>query len=262
MQLAAISFERHGQQALRKNDARYLFASQETLIPVVAAELSHLLPSMALTFVPKEQSYLLMALTSLQPNHNLYVAPNTGKWLAEYIPASLRAWPYHMATPPGADAPILCIDEDCGLLAPKGEGSDFFEAPGKLTEATQKMLSFLSHIETNRRLTQDAVDALGAAGLIQPWALQAKKDDATVPINGLFRINEQALNALDANQLHELHGKGALAIAYAQLYSIQQLSMLEKLAGAHAQLRQKAASATVDAGFLKDRETIDFGGLK
>jgi hypothetical protein len=268
MKLAAITLERHGSLALKPLETYYSFAARDSLIPVVAAELSQLVPMIPLAFLPSEQSYLLVAVASLHPGSNLYVAPASGQWLGAYVPAALRAYPFRMVVPAEGEAPVLCIDEDSGLLAPKGQGMEFFDAAGKPTKSIQDIADFLAQIERNRRATQAAVDALSAAGVIQPWPLQTEKDGEPVPVNGLFRIDESALNALDAETLKGLGEKGALAIAYAQLFSMNQLSVLQKLQPMREQLQAKAQAAQQAAGasdlnleFLSGSDTISLGGL-
>lgn len=268
MQLAAVTSERHGQQALKRNEAHYTFAAQDSLIPVVAAELPQLVPMLPLAFLPSENGYLLMAVTSLLPGQNLFVAPTTGQWLGAYVPAALRAWPFKMVKPADSDAHVLCVIEDSGLLGARGEGTDFFDDNGKPTQPIQEIADFLSQVERNRVATQMAVDVLDLAGLIQPWPLQVEKDGTTVPVNGLFRIDEAALNALDADALKGLRDKGALAIAYAQLFSTNQLSVLDKLKPMHEQLQAQAQAAQQATGsseltleFLNSGGTISFGNL-
>lgn len=259
MQLAAISFERHGQQGLRTNDTYYRFAEQDSLIPVVAAELPSLLPNLPLAFLPAGAGYVLVALTSLLPGKNLCVAPTTGQWLGDYVPAALRAWPFRMLSPEAAANPVLCIDEDCGLLVPQAQGTDFFDSTGKPQAFVQQMADFLAHIEASRAATQVAVDALQAAAVIHPWPLQTEKDGEVRPVDGLFRVDEAALNALDAAALKILGDKGALAIAYAQLFSMHQLAALDKLKPMHARLQEQASRSSLD--YLRTNDTISFGNL-
>lgn len=268
MQLAAVTSERHGQKALKRNEAHYTFAAQDSLIPVVAAELPQLVPMLPLAFLPSENGYLLMAMTSLLPGQNLFVVPTTGQWLGAYVPAALRGWPFQMVKPADGDGHVLCVIEDSGLLGAQGEGTDFFDDSGNPTQPIQEIADFLSQVERNRAATQVAVDALNSAGLIQPWSLLTEKDGGTLPVNGLFRIDEAALNALDADTLKGLCDKGALAIAYAQMFSMNQLSVLDKLKPMREQLQAQAQAAQQATGagdlnleFLNSSGTISFGNL-
>ena len=71
-------------------------------------------------------------------------------------------------------------------------------------------------------------------------------------VEGLFRIDEAALNALPADALAEVRDANALALAYCQLLSQQRLQALGKL----AHERNEAEKAL---GFGQDNGTFSFG---
>ena len=69
-----------------KNVTDYAFGAADTVIPLVGAELSKTISTMPTGFIKQEAGYELVAINSLQPGMNLYVAPD-GKWLGTYIPS-------------------------------------------------------------------------------------------------------------------------------------------------------------------------------
>jgi len=80
-------------------------------------------------------------------------------------------------------------------------------------------------------------------------------------VQGLYRIDEEALNVLPDEAFLPLRKTSALPLAYAQLFSINQLAMLPKAAEVQArikgQLQAKAASQTPllsDFDFLLSEE--------
>jgi hypothetical protein len=230
-----------------KRNSSYAFAAKFNTVPVVLAELGKLLPTLPMGFLQTGDSFQLVAITALQPEVSFFVAPD-GRWLGEYIPAILRSHPFALATPEGQSEAILCVDESSGLVVEKGQsqpgqGEPFFEESGTPSQAIKDILDFLSNIERNRVLTSGAVNALRAAGLIQPWPLKTVLDGKSVEISGLFCIDEALLNALDADLLGGLRSTGALALAYAQLFSVGQLGILDKFRALQAQLIAQAASA-------------------
>ncbi|WP_163649484.1 SapC family protein [Modicisalibacter sp. 'Wilcox'] len=114
------------------------------------------------------------------------------------------------------------------------------------------------------QLTQHAAKVLGDSGVIEPWPLQIERGDGQEPlkVQGLHRINEKALNELSAEAFASLRSHGALALAYGQLFSMNQLSQLTERAKFHAQQQSgKAADENLDAFFDGDDEelTFDFG---
>ena len=64
------------------------------------------------------------------------------------------------------------------------EGSAFFDDQTEPTEA----------IKASQDVAQEAVNSLADAGLIMPWKINLKQGEKVVPVEGLFRIDEAALN--------------------------------------------------------------------
>ena len=108
-EFAAISPEHHAQKVW-KNVTDYAFAAEQTVIPLVGAELSKTISAMPTGFIKQEAGYELVAITSLQAGMNLYVAPD-GKWIGTYIPSALRGYPFKLAQQASAENLILCINE-------------------------------------------------------------------------------------------------------------------------------------------------------
>ncbi|MBV5310395.1 SapC family protein, partial [Chromatium okenii] len=219
-------------------------------------------------FIQHEAQFQLVALTALQPNSNLFVAPD-GRWLAGYVPALLRGHPFGLARPEGSTEAVLCIDETSGLIVAAGAGEPFFTDDGQPAQAIKDVMNFLARVEHDRVLTQKTVDALQAANLIQPWALTVKHDEAAVQVAGIFRIDEAALNTLDENAWLTLRRSAALPVAYAQLFSMNQISALEQASVTQTQLRsvppppsplfRQPAPALKDIGFsFSAEETLRF----
>jgi len=262
-QLAVITREEFATKAWRRYPS-YAFAAQSNILPVVVAELAKLVPAMPLGFVKTEDTFQLVAITSLQPDTNLFVTPD-GNWIGDYVPTAVRASPFQLVKPQDREESVLCFDESSGLLVDAGQGEAFFDED-EPSQAVKDILNFLSETEKSRVLTQQLVDALQAADLIQPWPLNLQQGEQTVPIEGLFRIDESALNTLPENTFLSLRRIGALPLAYAQLLSMNQLGVLQKAAEVQARIREqiqaRAASqapAVADFGFrLLEGETLRF----
>jgi hypothetical protein len=234
-QLTAISKEQFSGKAWRRYTS-YAFAAGETFIPLVVAELTQAVPAMPLGFVQSGEGFQLVAVTSLQPGANLFVAPD-GRWLGAYVPAALRGYPFRLVKPQDRADSVLCIDQASGLVVEAGQGETFLDEDGQPSKALRNVLEFLSQVERSRMATQAAVDALVAAGLIHPWPLSIKQGEQNVPVTGLYRIDEAALNALDNEAFLTLRQSGALPVAYAQLMSMNQLTVLQQLAQIQAKLQ-------------------------
>jgi len=260
-ELTAITPERHAKKAWKRVTDN-AFAAEETVIPLVGAELSKTALAMPTGFIKQEVGYQLVAITSLQPGTNLYVAPD-GKWLGTYIPAALRSYPFKLAQQESSDKLILCINEASGLVVDSDEeGNAFFDDQKEPTQGLKDIINFLTEVEANRTVTQRAVNALADAGLITPWAINLKQGEEVVPVNGLFHVDEAALNALDGDAFLALRKAGGLAVAYAQLLSMGQLAVLERLGELRGQIleQQTANSGAALGGFslAEDNGSLTF----
>jgi hypothetical protein len=256
-ELAAITPERHAKKVW-KHVTDYAFAAERTVIPLVGAELSKVAPAMPAGFIKLDAGYQLVAITSLQPGINLYVAPD-GKWLGAYIPAALRAYPFQLAQQEGAGEFMLCIDEASGLVVEITEdGNAFFDDQDQPTQEVKDIVDFLAAFEASRTVTQGAVNALADAGLITPWEINLKQGEKVVPVEGLFSVDEAALNKLDDEDFLAVRKAGGLGVAYAQLLSIGQLAVLERLGELQGQiLEQQGANSeasNLTGFFLSDDE--------
>jgi len=233
-QLTAITPQHFARKAWQRRSG-YAFAAQAHILPVVVAELARLVPALPMGFVQTEASFQLVAITALQPGTNLFVAPD-GRWLNNYVPAALRAYPFRLIKPEDREQSILCFDESSGRVVEAGQGEAFFDEEGAPSQAVKEVLDFLSQIERSRLATQTAVNALQAAGLIQPWPLKVRQGDQIRPVEGIHRADEAALHALSDDAFLSLRKAGALLLAYAQLLSMNQLVMLQKAAEAQTKL--------------------------
>jgi hypothetical protein len=230
---------------------------------LVGAEISKVVPVMPIGFVKQEAGYQLVAIASLQSGKNLYVAPD-GKWLGTYIPSALRAYPFRLLKPENAEKSVLCINEASGLVVESTEeGNAFFDDENQPAQGIKDMLNFLSEVEANLVVTEGAVNALADAGLITPWEINLKQGEEVVPVEGLFRVDEAALNKLDDEDFLTLRKAGGLAIAYGQLFSMNQLTMLERLGELQGQILAKQAANSESASlagfsFSEDEGSLNF----
>jgi hypothetical protein len=241
-QFSAVSRERHAGKAWRHYTS-YGFAAGDAVLPLAASELAKAVMAMPVAFVRQDDRYVLMAVLSLTPGRNLFVAPD-GRWLGEYVPMVLRGYPFRLLRPKGAEQSILCVDEQSGLVFDAGHNEAFFTDDGALADTLKQVLTFLGHLERNHATTDLAVAALADAGVIEPWTLMPNSSGTNTPVTGLHRIAEDRFNALDDEAVLTLRRAGALPIAYMQMLSMQQTKVLKRLTEIHEQhARAEAARA-------------------
>nr|WP_298523229.1 SapC family protein [uncultured Halomonas sp.] len=267
-QWIAISRTHHSNSSFQPRQG-YGFAATQQLVPILIAELGQLLPHYVLAFVQQNGRFTPVAVTGLGGERNLYLNAD-GKWLANYVPAILRGYPFSLVNSE-KDQQVLCIHRE-HLLDGQGNepGSEsgtetnsaqplpLFEESGELSPPVQQTLDFLKKCDANRRTTQAASHLLQESGLIEPWPLEIERanDQEPLTVKALYRVSERALNALKADAFAGLRRHGALPLAYAQLFSMNQLSQLSDRAAFHARQPVQAQEVDLEALFDGDDSEI------
>jgi hypothetical protein len=139
---------------------------------------------------------------------------------------------------------VLCIDADSELVKDEGGEESFFGVDGKPSAAVQAVFGFLATAENNRALTTVAVQALAEAGVIVPWDLQVPEQEGPVRVRGLYRVDMGLLQRTDDGVFLELRKAGALILAYAQVFSMNLVPLLSRLATLQKQLKTQSAAQT------------------
>lgn len=239
-------------------DARYLpregyaHASHDRVAPVLLSELGKLLPHYALAFIRHEgETFLPVALLGLAPGHNLYLN-HDHRWLADYVPAALRGFPFALGATGDEDSPgkaVLSVREDHLLTAEQG-GEPLMTEEGELTASVAQLARFLQHCQHDRQRTLAATRMLAEAELLEPWPLkvQAGADADPITLSGLYRLNHQRLDGLSVEAFSRLQG-APMALAYAQHFSVSNVDQLSRRAAYHAQRAAGEPPEDLDALF-------------
>ncbi len=230
----------------------YKHADKSPLVPVVVPELTALLQSHTLCFGKIGEHYSLFALVGTTQHGSAYVTPD-GNWASAYVPASLRKGPFALLRAEGRDDLVLCISEEGLTSSPDAE--PLFDGEGEMTQATKTHFEIVKLFHGASKATDSAVSALEEAGVIKPWETALNDGKQIAKANGLYCIDEKALNSLSAEKYQLLQG-APMAIAYAQLFSMRNKRVLEVL------IRQKvtndSADFDVDTLFGKADDTLKF----
>lgn len=248
--------------------AGYGFALEQAVVPLVAEELPQVLPTMAMGFVPLDNTgtgFELVALQSLEAGVNVYVHTN-GRWIGGYRPAWYRAHPFRLMRDEHNGHDALCVDETSPtfLLQADDQAVRLFDDEGEPTQRTRDTITFLEKLQQATRVTRAQVQQLEKAGVIAPWKLTTRNSESEGDrhVEGLYHIDEAALRALDPEVLAELARTGALSMAYAQLLSEHRLKGLARLYELRHKANQQARAAEgvdIEELFADDDDlTFDF----
>lgn len=238
--LVPLSRTRHAGKRLIVSHV-YPEALGQPVAPLIGAELAKAAVCMPIGFgadeVPAGAGNEIPArvtpvvIMSLQPNMNLFVAPD-GRWLGEYVPTVFRRHPFALANIEGGnpDELTVVIDEASSRLTDRPEGIPLFDDSGEMTDQLRNTVDFLRQVEANAKLTAAACARLVAHDLIVPWKLSVRTPTGEAqPVTGLYRVDEARLGALPDEAFLDLRRDGALVIAQLQLVSMQRMSVLPRL---------------------------------
>lgn len=263
MAIHPITFEKFANKRFLRAKG-YAFAAKEAVVALAAHELPKAAMSLPTGFIQAGESFSPVAVMGVQPGKNLFVRVD-GSWLGGYMPAAFRGFPFLLGNIEDGRQ-ILCINDAQGSLS-EIEGEAFFEADQQLTQPVKEILNFLSHVASNYVATQQMIAVLQKHQLIVPWEIKLQDSNKqTQAVQGLYRVDEKAMNQLSPEALYALQQSGALQLSFCQLLSMQHLQMLGKLAQAHQEAEQMAAlpkteKGELDLSFLADDTTISFENL-
>jgi hypothetical protein len=228
-QLQAISKSQHAKYRwLPYTD--YRFAAEDNFAPLALNEFQRAAIVAPIVFILRADTYYPVLMQGLLPGKNLLTGPK-GKWLGSYVPAHYRSHPFCLAKNDERKN-VFCFDGDSEFVkdtAELGVLSKPFFYEGEVSPELAEILIFLEQLQASRIKTQEVVAMYQDLELIKPWVMQAKLGDEHKSIKGLYRIDDERLGDLSAESLKKLMESGALAAAYCQLLSLQQLPRLEKL---------------------------------
>jgi hypothetical protein len=223
----------------------FRFAALEPLVDLGMSEIARAALHLPLAFIRQQNVVRLIAMTSIEPGRNHFVGAN-GQWLAGYLPFQLRSYPFVLAPSHTGDL-VLCIVESSGLIVDSLEAQPFFEPDGSLHPRTREVMETLVVYEREKAASQQAANELDGAGLVKPWEIMVPGPSGPRRVEGLLQVDEAAFAALDDAAFLSLRRNGGLTMAYCQMLSMQNLSVLVE----RAQVAQAQAPAPVAAPLME-----------
>ena len=245
-----ITPEHHGAKRWLR-PTNYAFAAKDTVAPLVASELARAALALPIGFANQGEDFVPVALVGLTPDQSLLVSADS-LWQGHFVPSAYRFHPFALL-PASEGREVLCIDEDSGLVTDGPEGEAFFGDDGEPSKIVADIFASLREISTHRTATRSVCALLKAHELIQPWPITVQTPSGDQQVEGLYCINEEALDALPDEAFLELRAARALTVAFCQLLSMQHLPGLKQMAAARA----AAAMPTVKPSAAPGLEVLD-----
>ena len=106
----AISVRKHHDWSVVSGED-YEFARSINSVPVMAAEFPNVASDFTIVFTGDDKLVMPVVIMGFRDGENLYI-DDQGKWLARYIPAFLRRYPFVFSSSDNGQTFTLCIDEE------------------------------------------------------------------------------------------------------------------------------------------------------
>lgn len=211
-------------------DQNYRHVSNQNMVPLVASEFLQASTNFPIVFVKQEETgkFKSVALLGLNNDENLIFS--NGKIHSNYIPANVRRYPFAAAAKNAQESEmILCIDENSALLSEKS-GVKIFEDNGQPSKSTQEVSEFLTDLLAKDAATDTFIDFLVEHDLLQAAEVKIQLgEEGDRKLNGLYKIDEEALNELSDEMVLTLYQRRYFAAIYAHLASLNQFNRLLQL---------------------------------
>lgn len=213
-----------------KVDHSYGHMCEQNMVPLSASEFLQSSTNFPIVFVKQQETGKFKSVALLGFNSGENIVFNNGKVHSNYIPAAVRRYPFAVgAENSDAENMILCVDENSSLLNTK-EGTKLFDAEGKTTEATQQISKFLTDILAKDKASDNFVEFLVEHDLLHSSEVSLKLGgEGNLKINGIYKVNEEALNELTDDVVLVLYKRKYFAAIYSHLASLSQFNRLLQL---------------------------------
>ena len=224
-----LAVEKHKKLRL-KPVADYGFAASQTMCPITAVEFPRVAPIYPIVFLKDDVGELsAFALLAVPGGNNLFV-DGGGSWRGSYVPASIRRYPFVFGRTKKDDKTLaLCIDVESDHVS-ETEGEPLFTEDGKPTEILEKAIEFMKQFQTNHAHTVAICQELERLEMFQGLKARVQLPSGRkFDFVGARIIDEKKLSALADADFLEWRRRGWLALIYAHLISLGQMSRLAEL---------------------------------
>ena len=207
----------------------YHYAAKQLFAPFTISEAGMIAREYVVVFSDQSGS-LPMALLGRARGSNSFVR-SSGHWVARYVPAHIRRYPFVMAerpaTPGSEDATlaekIVMFDSEAAHLG-NDAGDRLFDDEGMPTAVLRNVMGVLAAMDQDSQNTLAVVAQMDAMGLLvaRQVVVGSKRGEPT-GLTGLRVVDFERLNALSPEQLAQLRDSGALNLIYAHQVSLANL---------------------------------------
>ena len=225
--LVVLDREKH--KSLKISPMKNLFFARElSFVPLTLSEAELVAKDFAVVFTSAKDASLI-ALVSLGQT-NLAIN-DEGKWLAPYVPAALRKYPFALVkSETREDKSVIVMDERGDMLS-ELEGEELFKASGEVSEVLREYANLASLYDAQTRKTRAMVEEIRESGILAQRSIRINtQGESRVLVNGFSGVDEEKLNKLDKEIVQRWQESGIMALVKTHLASLEKIQNLFVLA--------------------------------
>lgn len=209
----------------------YAFSRHVNSVPLMAVEFPEAAAEYAIVFAMSGEDVVPLVILGARAKENLYLGDDD-KWLAKYIPAFVRRYPFVFSSSEDKQTFTLCVDEAFQGLNYLGRGQALFTPEGQPSEFTNRVLKFLQEYRVQFLRTQAFCKKLKELQLFEPMQAQFSLESGEkMSLTGFMVVDRTKLKALSGEQLSDLAKTDELELIYLHLQSMRNFNTVkDKLA--------------------------------
>ncbi len=226
--IVPLNKNRHGDLYI-KPISNYKHTKETNSIYIAAVEFIKAAKEYTIVFGRSaDNSVFPVVLLGLKNDQNLYLGKK-GEWLADYIPAYIRRYPFILATSAGSDESFaVCIDENYSGFNKNKKGQRLFNNKGEESDMLKQSVEFLKGYQTHIQLTTLFCKKIQESGLLEPMQASIQKSGRKRVLGGFMCVNRNHLKSLAPEKLSELMKTDHLELIFAHLSSLANVDRLIK----------------------------------
>jgi len=196
----------------------YSFAKSTNIIPLVTSEFEISCKEYPIVFIKKDNKFSPVLLLSLRSKINNFV-DNNGNWLANYVPAYVRRYPFILAEKDSKNKEnlILCIDSDYSGFSPKKAKFALFTSKSEPSETLNQAIDLLNQYHVSAKKTESFCSTMKKMGLFKKSVVVAKNKQI---LDGFYSIERKSFDKLNNEDICKLRESGHLSLIFAHFISM------------------------------------------
>lgn len=238
--VVALSRERHKGWYVDA-DQGFRFAADSNSVYIAASEFAAVAREYPIVFARDNGGKVVpAALLGLKPDQNLMLTE--AGWVANYIPAYVRRYPFILATPDKeSDQFTVCIDESFSGFNTAKEGEQLITDDGEHGELLANSVKFLQEFHKHTLITQAFCEAIDKADLLDSMQAEiALNSGEKFSLTGFHCVTREKLKKLEGDQLKGLFDNGFLELVYLHLHSLSNLDRLMNRIGSEEEAQTQS----------------------